>query len=308
MKTKSDLFNNYRVLTSLQSKHNLVIPWSIEKFVGKTLRYFCSVALLTRRTSKHHHELINSISTNLIESNVNSILSSESSSLYSSLSLTSSNRCLSDYQVIVLDSKWCNAKAWIGGGITIDDSLIDSITKEYYKDIISSTNVTIEALESFESHNNKKKEEEKGSVIVDLSSVEIDDILACILAHEMSHIAKGHLSISLTFYIVSTILLGGIPQVNNNSDNIVVPFLLLLNRLHEHDADCNGLLLAYNAGYNPLGDYYLSLTSIISSSTILRYIHYYCNRDVMDGRNDVSSREYRIKHHDRLWIVCNPSM
>ena len=259
MKTKSDLFNNYRVVTALQSKHNLVIPWSVEKFVGKTLRYFCSVALLTRPTSKHHHELINSISMNLIESNVNSILSSESSSLDSSLSLTSSNRCLSDYQVTVLDSKWCNAKAWIGGGITIDDSLIDNITKEYYKDIISSTNVTIKSLKS---HNNKK-EEEKESVIVDLSSVEIDDILACILAHEMSHIAKGHLSISLTFYIVSTILLGSILQVNNNSDNIVVPFLLLLNRLHEHDADCNGLLLAYNAGYNPLGECYLSLTSII---------------------------------------------
>lgn len=264
MKTKSDLFNNYRVLTSLQSKHNLVIPWSVEKFVGKTLRYFCSVALLTRPTSKHHHELINSISMNLIESNVNSILSSESSSLDSSLSLTSSNRWLSDYQVTVLDSKWCNAKAWIGGGITIDDSLIDNITEEYYKDIISSTKVTIVSLDSFESHNNNKKEEEKGgSVIVDLSSVEIDDVLACILAHEMSHIAKGHLSISLTFYIVSTILLGSILQVNNNSDNIVVPFLLLLNRLHEHDADCNGLLLAYNAGYNPLGECYLSVTSII---------------------------------------------
>jgi len=157
---------------------------------------------------------------NLIESNVNSILSSESSSLDSSLSLTSSNRYLSDYQVTVLDSKWCNAKAWIGGGITIDDSLIDNITKEYYKDIISSTKVTIVSFDSFESHNNNKKEEEKGgSVIVDLSSVEIDDVLACILAHEMSHIAKGHLSISLTFYIVSTILLGSILQVNNNSDN-----------------------------------------------------------------------------------------
>ena len=222
------------------------------------------MALLTRPTSKHHHELIDSISMNLIESNFNSVLSSESSSLDSSLSLTSSNRWLSDYQVTVLDSKWCNAKAWIGGGITIDDSLIDNITKEYYKDVISSTKVTIVSLDSFESHNNNKKEEEKGgSVIVDLSSVEIDDVLACILAHEMSHIAKGHLSISLTFYIVSTILLGSILQVNNNSDNIVVPFLLLLNRLHEHDADCNGLLLAYNAGYNPLGECYLSVTSII---------------------------------------------
>jgi len=248
MKIKSELFSYYKALATLQTRHNLVIPWTIEKFIGKALRYFCSVASLSRPTSKYHYELINSISSNLIQANFNtltesSLSSSSSSSPLSSFSSSLSKRCVSDYQVTVVESKFGNAKAWIGGGITIDDSFIDTIAKEYSKDIISSTTIAV-SLDNFDMKH----------ITIDLSSVELHDILACILAHEMSHIAMGHLSISLTFYIIITIILSSILDINNNkSDTLIIPFLLLLNRLHEHDADCNGLQLAYKAGYNPLG-------------------------------------------------------
>jgi hypothetical protein len=43
----------------------------------------------------------------------------------------------------VIDSKSSNAGAWIGGGITIDDSLIDKIITVYARGTVTSTLVTI---------------------------------------------------------------------------------------------------------------------------------------------------------------------
>lgn len=221
------LFHRYKQLTSFQTKHNLLFPLVIEKIIKRISHVITVMLCLQQKPSKFYTTEIKTISTNLINRNVHLLRST-----------TSTKRNLNDYEVQVIDSKSSNAGAWIGGGITIDDSMIDKIITAYTRGTVTTASVTID--ETIHQ--------------VSLKGVTYQDVLACILAHEMTHIAARHISIDLTIYSTLTLLLYNLFKIDPDKYmHALKPLMLLFSRLHEHDADCYGLLLAYNAGYNPLG-------------------------------------------------------
>lgn len=226
---ENKLFHRYKQFTSFQTKHNLLFPFIIEKLIKRVNSVITIMLCLQQKPSKFYTTEIKTISTNLIDRNIHLLRSSSS---------FKSQRNLNDYKVQVIDSKSYNALAWIGGGITIDDSMIDKIITAYVRGTVKTTSVIIDQT----THH------------VSLKDVKYQDVLACILAHEMTHIAARHISIDLTIYSALSLLLFNLFKIDRDKYEFALkPLMLLFSRLHEHDADCYGLLLAYNAGYNPLG-------------------------------------------------------
>jgi hypothetical protein len=223
---ENKLFHRYKQFTSIQTKYNLIFPIVVEKFIKRLNNVITVMLCLQLRPSRHYTNEIKTISANLIDRNVNLLRSS------------STKRSLDAYKVQVIDSKSSNAGAWIGGGITIDDSLIDKIITVYARGTVTSTLVTI---------NDTRHQ-------ISLKDVNYQDVLACILGHEMTHVAARHIAIDITIYSVLSLLLYNLFKIDPDKYQFALkPLMLLFSRLHEHDADCYGLLLAYNAGYNPLG-------------------------------------------------------
>jgi len=222
---KNKLFHHYKQLTSFQLKYNLLFPLAIEKFVKRIASAITVILCLQQRPSRYYNTEIKTISANLIEKNIHLLRS------------TLTQRSLDDYEVEVIDSNNANAGAWIGGGITIDDSLIDKIITAYARGSVTSTSVIVD----------------ENTHQVNLKNVHYQDVLACVLAHEMTHIAARHISINLTISFVLSFLCNLFKIKPEKYELALEPLMLQFSRLHEHDADCYGLLLAYNAGYNPLG-------------------------------------------------------
>ncbi|MBC8134616.1 MAG: M48 family metalloprotease [Fibrella sp.] len=92
-----------------------------------------------------------------------------------------------------------------------------------------------------------------------LDSVDSDDELATILAHETGHVAKRHATQQIGFNLGFTILRRVLPQktLGRNGDTFLAVYSILrsLNKSKEHEAqaDEEGIDFAYAAGYDPAG-------------------------------------------------------
>lgn len=92
-----------------------------------------------------------------------------------------------------------------------------------------------------------------------LDSVDSDDELATILAHETGHVAKRHATQQIGFNLGFTLLRRVLPQktLGRNGDTLLAVYSILrtLNKSKEHEAqaDQEGIDFAYAAGYDPAG-------------------------------------------------------
>ncbi len=92
-----------------------------------------------------------------------------------------------------------------------------------------------------------------------LDSIDSDDELAAILAHETGHVAKRHATQQIGFNLGFTVLRRVLPQktLGRNGDTLLAVYSILrsLNKSREHEAqaDAEGIDFAYAAGYDPGG-------------------------------------------------------
>ncbi len=92
-----------------------------------------------------------------------------------------------------------------------------------------------------------------------LDSVDSDDELATILAHEVGHVAKRHATEQIGFNVGFTVLRRLLPQktLGRNGDTLLGVYSILrtLNKSKEQEtqADEEGIKFAYAAGYDPGG-------------------------------------------------------
>ncbi|MBC7805385.1 MAG: M48 family metalloprotease [Akkermansiaceae bacterium] len=92
-----------------------------------------------------------------------------------------------------------------------------------------------------------------------LDSIDSDDELASILAHETGHVAKRHATQQIGFNLGFTILRRVLPQktLGRNGDTLLAVYSILrsLNKSKEQEAqaDEEGIDFAYAAGYDPGG-------------------------------------------------------
>lgn len=92
-----------------------------------------------------------------------------------------------------------------------------------------------------------------------LDSVDSDDELASILAHETGHVAKRHATQQIGFNLGFTLLRRMLPQkaLGRNGDTLLAVYSILrsINKSKEHEAqaDDEGIAFAYAAGYDPSG-------------------------------------------------------
>lgn len=92
-----------------------------------------------------------------------------------------------------------------------------------------------------------------------LDSVDSDDELATILAHETGHVAKRHATQQIGFNLGFTLLRRLLPQktLGRNGDTLLAVYSVLrtLNKSKEHEAqaDEEGIKFAYASGYDPAG-------------------------------------------------------
>lgn len=92
-----------------------------------------------------------------------------------------------------------------------------------------------------------------------LDSVDSDDELATILAHETGHVAKRHATQQIGFNLGFTLLRRLLPQktLGRNGDTLLAVYSILrtLNKSKEHEAqaDEEGIKFAYASGHDPAG-------------------------------------------------------
>jgi hypothetical protein len=92
-----------------------------------------------------------------------------------------------------------------------------------------------------------------------LDSVDSDDELATILAHETGHVAKRHATQQIGFNVGFTLLRRLLPQktLGRNGDTLLAVYSILrtLNKSKEHEAqaDEEGIKFAYASGHDPAG-------------------------------------------------------
>jgi len=164
-----------------------------------------------------------------------------------------------NYHVKVTRSSMVNAFACAGGGMVVFTGIIEEI-----RDTV----------------NNRKDEARDvkvhfadGSVAtVDLSQVKVDDVIAALLGHEMTHVASRHTLHQLALVLILILVLNAIrallvralgedslpSQLLLNLEDFILQYLLNANsRVHEYEADVTGLEFMKKANFNPLGALYL---------------------------------------------------
>ncbi len=129
-----------------------------------------------------------------------------------------------------------NAFALPGGKIVVFSTLLEEIN-------YSLTNKDIQ--------HSEVRFEDGSLATVDLSEVTLTDVIACLIAHEMTHSASRHsLTFSIGGFSRALMHLVGMDSIWSNLSS------LLESRNHEFEADATGAYLAWKAGYNPRGALY----------------------------------------------------
>jgi Zn-dependent protease with chaperone function len=175
------------------------------------------------------------------------------------------------YEVRAYTSLDINAYAVPGGGVRVSSQMIKEIAGAIAGKVIKTSEVKFP----------------DGSILkIDLSSVKVDDVIAALVGHELTHIASRHAVHRISIQMILGITIGvlAIPYVMSRSvvlglyaiyvsgglnlsafqkvlakasDSIAAFTDLGFSRAHEYEADITGVYFAKAAGYNPLGGLYL---------------------------------------------------
>lgn len=175
------------------------------------------------------------------------------------------------YEVRAYTSLDINAYAAPGGGVRVSSQMIKEIAGAIEGKAIQTCKVDFP----------------DGSILkIDLSSVKVDDVIAALVGHELTHIASRHAVHRMSIQIILGVAVGvlAMPYVMSKSvvlglygiyvsgglnlsafqkvlakasDSIAAFTDLSFSRAHEYEADITGVYFAKAAGYNPLGGLYL---------------------------------------------------
>jgi len=224
-----------------------IIPKLIEKILGKLLFFDLYVRYQGINAFKKPSQLdlkrkedVERVTTTLVEGNKKLL----------GLSDSSKKR---PYQCKVFDRNILNAFAVPGGQMVVFSELIDRIRLFHTWHFINTSKVTMP---------------DGTQVIVDLSSVKYEDVLACLIGHEMTHCASRHSVLGLSLVIILNAVNSMSKVFFRKNKDQTLAFVKLLSiirmlialrtsRKNEYEADVTGSYFAYKSGYNPLGALYL---------------------------------------------------
>lgn len=176
-----------------------------------------------------------------------------------------------NYHIRTIQSNTMNAFALPAGAIRIYSQIIKEIAGALASRRIQFANVEFA---------------DESIISVHLSDVEIEDVLAALIGHELTHVASRHAAqrpvvkavvtvlcgLVLSHLLPSQLLIGlctgyAIGESNTHdleelldylTDKVTELTLLFQSRLCEYEADVTGAYFAKRGGYNPLGALYLS--------------------------------------------------
>jgi Zn-dependent protease with chaperone function len=215
-------------------RHLAFVPRTIEKFLGDNIILLLGLSeyvVTSEKSTEKEQTLaqrVNEVTTKIIEDN-RDLINPVSETPF-------------DYRTYTVASIEMQAAAAPGGGIIVHSQLIKEIEGS-----IAGNEVTSSSIEFADG----------SKVIVDLSEVASDDIVALAVAHEISHAASRHTLMRMT---ASTVISATLKffRINNSYVNRINNNLLhtFMNRQREYEADTAGLYLATRSGYNPLGAIY----------------------------------------------------
>lgn len=178
-----------------------------------------------------------------------------------------------NYRVKTVHSSQVNAFAVPAGGMVVFTQIVKEIDAAIKSQAIKQS--TIEFADG-------------SRATVDLSSVNLEDTLAALLGHEMTHVASRHSFVAIVVQMVSSTVLSTIrillcshlnPHLHNALlwlEERINKFLELLNsRTNEYEADVTGAYFAKEAHFNPLGAIYLQEILKQGSWEYSDFIHKY---------------------------------
>lgn len=162
-----------------------------------------------------------------------------------------------EYPVEVYESRSINAFAAFGGHMVFYSGLVKQIDNFINSQTNKQSTITFE---------------DGSKVTVDLTGVTVDDILAAVAGHEMTHVASGHTIVNMgvdfvlwSFSLVAH-LIREIQDEDSNSSKMALLDLFLIfekqlrdyfssyrSRKDEYEADVTGAYLAKQAGYKAIG-------------------------------------------------------
>lgn len=251
-------------------RHFVFLPRSVEKNLGNLL-----YSLITFRMAETNRTFKGKISINQkVQEVFKKIKDANQQLLWAQPSPSVEGY---DYRVKVVNSTTINAFACAGGGMVVFTQIIKEIRDAVNNDTLEEKNVEIHF-------------EDGSTATLDVSGVSVDDVIAALLGHEMTHVAARHtlqqlgLVLILTFIVslVRGVLVGTIlaedSLVNElliNLENWIFEYLLHCNsRVSEYEADVTGIEFMKNAGFNPLGAIYLQeILTRMHRNDLLDYLH-----------------------------------
>lgn len=152
-----------------------------------------------------------------------------------------------DYEVFTVQSDQINAFALPAGRMVVYTGILNQLKAAIEGQQIKESVVTFA---------------DGSTATVDLSGVTLDDALAAIIGHELTHVASRHSLADLSLeYLIATISNGvfGTGQGVNPWRGSYLETLFFLHRKKEaeYEADTTGAHFAKQAGFNPLGALYV---------------------------------------------------
>ena len=255
-------------INPINGKRHWVIPRSLEKMLGDWLFY----PLASARTRKTYEllegthepiaEKVESILQRLCQENQDLLNPSENSTQF-------------NYRVKTVHSSGLNAFAVPGGGMVVFSQLVKELHGATRGKQIKETKV----------------EFADGSyAIVDLTGVTLDDVIAALLGHEMTHAASRHSMAAMVaqfvhraLFGIGRIVIGSMGSIENEEglDALIewfqdkASFLesLFRSRCYEYEADVTGVYFAKRSGFNPLGALYLQ--TLLQDNELFGIFHKY---------------------------------
>ncbi len=252
-------------------RHLILIPKSVEKFLGDWLIYPMETCYMTE-TSELMRAPNNqsSVQNERIETRVDNVMKRILQAPENLPLLNPQGEIAFDYRVKTVASSHLNAFAVPGGGMVVFSQLVKEIEGSILSKEFQSTQVQLA---------------DGSSVCVDLSKINVDDVLGALLGHEMTHAASRHSIVTMFATLICSIVISNLrllfdrfellaDVLDEIEDQINNLFTLFQSRIHEYEADSTGAYLAQKAGFNPLGAIYLQeLFTKKSGNYISRSIH-----------------------------------
>lgn len=156
-------------------RHLVLVPRNIEKFLGKWVFYPITTLGFIKDTDKN----VDAIFEQLLETNRELLNPSDEDTQF-------------DYQIQTIDSGQVNAFATPGGGMVVFTGIIDSLRRS-----IENKKITHAAVQTADGR----------EALVDLSDVTLEDTLAALIGHEMTHVASRHSMAGMTIKFLLTVIL-----------------------------------------------------------------------------------------------------